>query len=305
MTPSAATPTRRPSPMKPWMSRLNVTEPAVTSSHAPARSTPPPSRCQEGRLEAAWPPRPGRPRARGRSRRWSGRRGRGRRRSSVLCEVEIPAISSGVVSERIPITVSVDGLPGLGVAYLDRDRLERALVEVEAAEPEVGGHGEVEVVAPRDDRAVDHGEIRLRRDRVPDVARGAVALGDLAQVEASCARGRRRRARGRRTARAGVRCPSGSPRSAGTTATPRRRCPRPRSPGATATARSMSVMGVVPPVLARTSNPPPKVSRPADGVHERAVRGHAGHEREDDEREHRERRAGPEAVGAAGRPSRS
>ena len=33
-----------------------------------------------------------------------------------------------------------------------------------------------------------------------------------------------------------------------------------RSPGATATARSMSVMGVVPPVLARTLNPPPKVS---------------------------------------------
>ena len=35
-------------------------------------------------------------------------------RSSVLCEVEIPAISSGVVSERIPITVSSTVCPVWG-----------------------------------------------------------------------------------------------------------------------------------------------------------------------------------------------
>ena len=222
--------------MKPWISRLKVTDAGGDVLHHLLDRLRLHPVAEEGRLE---------PRCR------FGRVDAGRevevedRRIGAAGEgrVERPLrgrdprhLERGRVGED-PDHRQLDGLPGLRVADLDRDRLERALVEVEAAQAEVGGHGEVEVVAPRDDVAVDDGEVRAATRSRPRRRARSRSPRRPCPGRRSCARGRRRRARVRRTARAGVRCPSASPRSAGTTGTPRPRCPRPAAPGRSATAR--------------------------------------------------------------------
>ena len=72
--------------------------------------------------------------------------------------------AAGAVSESTPITVSANVPAGLRVAHVDAERGERAVLEVEAREPELRRRPEAEVRPARGDRRVDDGEVRVRRE---------------------------------------------------------------------------------------------------------------------------------------------
>ena len=259
MTPSAATPTTRPSPMNPWINRLNVRLAATASSttcwidsassplarKAVSSSAAVSSRVHSGgepevvdrRLDAA----------------------RERLHESLLRGRDADHLERRRVLEDAD-DGETDAVPGLLVEDLDRDRVE-PLLEVEAGQLEVRKHAEVPVVAARDDRAVHDGEPRLARERRSQTScSDVVAPRDVAQPERRVLEERRCRARGRGRSRTDVLPPTCFASTASTDWLPTAVKSRHPRPGARRSAPAMSSIGAVPVVPARTWNPPPKSS---------------------------------------------
>ena len=156
-----------------------------------------------------------------------------------------------------------DGEPNtpsrLLVEHLDRNRVE-PLLEVEAGQLEVGKDAEVPVVAARDDRAVDDGEARLLANRIPDRSFRVVAPRDVAEAERRVLRGTASRAHARGRSRRDVLHPICFASTASTDWLPTAVKSRAFTPGVRRSAAAMSSMGAVPVVPARTWKPPPKSS---------------------------------------------
>ena len=178
ITPRAATPTIRPRPMNPSISRLNVQLAATASSSSLSSESAcrPDARNADSSFRAS------------------------ARAIDARCEVEVEDRRSHAVAERVPERVLRGRDPGhrerrlvgqhadhlqpdcrlrLRVAHLDRDRVEDLVLEVEPVQLEVGRHRPgAPVVAPRHHEPVDDREPGLLCERPPRVVVAAGVGGE-------------------------------------------------------------------------------------------------------------------------------
>ena len=147
-TPSAATPTIRPRPMKPSISRSNVrlADTASARTFLTASACMPLARNADSSVLAVLTESaPG-----ASAKRWTVGTARSPNAEAiVVCDVQRPVIVSGERSESTPMTVRCALRPRLRIARIDADRGERLVLEVEAAEREVGHRAEVVVLLAR------------------------------------------------------------------------------------------------------------------------------------------------------------
>ena len=302
ITPSAATPTISPRPMKPSISRSKVSSrrprrrAASAASRPACRSRGTPTRAASPSPSASTPGRSAKRCVVG-----SDAVAEDRARAS-RCDVQMPGHQQRrAVREHADHGQASRACRSAGRARSTCDGRERLVLEVEAAAAGTSDGGPKFQFALRGTtNGSTTARLRCVAERAPDGRGRGVARARARRARRSCGEERRVGAvdevglvlRGVPSWRA----LTGQRRLARDDAEVARR----RSPGARASAARMSAIGAAGDVVARTSKPPPNDADVVEGVARTSRSCRADDEREDDEREHRERHAGAEAGSRSG-----